>query len=149
MERLAKFSSDRQKSTLAYFGLKCMMLCGLSTEPWASYQSVFGEKKTSWVTSPSQSFPRSPMSRPYNNKVCNYSPWQFCNRYCIFRILSLCISKLPNTQVFPGSLRQVINVIFTMFLHQSLLSTSVVQWSGSAVGELKAREAPLLHVMTA
>jgi len=60
--------------------------------------------------------------------------------------LGFCLFTSVNCQtpkVFPGSLRQVINVIFTMFLHQSILSTSVDQWSGSAVGELEAGEAAL------
>lgn len=77
------------------------------------------------------------------DKALSYSPLGSCNRCYIFGILSVDISKLPNTQIFPGSLRQVINVIFTKFLHPSIPSTSEVQWSRISVGELRAGEAAL------
>lgn len=60
-------------------------------------------------------------------KVPCYSTLGSCNRCHFFGILSLYISKLPNTQVSPGPFREIINVISTVFLHQSILSMSVVQ----------------------
>lgn len=60
--------------------------------------------------------------------------------------LSLYISKLPNTQVSPGPFRKIINVISTVFLHQSILSTSVGQWSRTALGALESTGCYPVHV---
>lgn len=51
------------------------------------------------------------------------------------------IGKQPNIHGFLGSLRQVINVVFTLLLHPSTPSASGVQGSGTTVGELHVGEA--------
>lgn len=103
------------------------------------------EKKVPWEASLPQSFSRVPVSRHCNYLIkhavlLHWGPtW---NRCCyLWDFLSLYISKLPNTQVFPGLPGQDTNVIFILFLHQSILSTSAVRWGRTTMAELKAREA--------
>lgn len=123
-----------------------MMLCVLTTEATDTYQRAYFGKKFfpgNFLFSKLFKISSVQATQEFNNllKYVDLLPQGSWNTCCNFGILSSYIGKLPNIQVFPGSLRQVTNVIFTLFLHQSTLSTSAVHWSRTTVEELRGGKA--------